>query len=132
MSRDSVNLPKQLRQEAEQWAAKQGISFDQFIIWAVAEKLGELKQQLGDQAFPRITYRRGASGQPVPVLRGTGIRVKTIVIAARDWKLSPAQIATEYGVSESQVNEALVFYQAHNQEIDTTIAAEDALERSHG
>jgi uncharacterized protein (DUF433 family) len=98
----------------------------------VAEKVGAFKQQLDDSAYPRITYRCSASGQPLPVLRGTGIRVQTIVVAARDWKLSAAQIATEYGVSESQVNEALAFYQVHSQEIDAAVAAEQALEMPHG
>jgi uncharacterized protein (DUF433 family) len=132
MSRYSLNLPQQLKQEAEQWAARQGVSLDEFILSAVAEKVGAFKQQLDDPAFPHITYRRSASGQPLPVLRGTGIRVQTIAVAARDWKLSPAQIATEYGLSESQVNEALAFYRAHSQEMDAAMAVEQALESSHG
>ena len=78
MARYPLNLPAQLKKEAEEWAAAQGISLNQFILWAVAEKVGALKQQLDDPAFPRVTYRRGASGQPVPVLRGTGIRVQTV------------------------------------------------------
>jgi predicted HicB family RNase H-like nuclease len=48
MSRYALNLPVQLKQEAEQWAAKQGVSLNQFILWAVAEKVGALKQQLDD------------------------------------------------------------------------------------
>ena len=53
MSHYSLNLPHRLQQEAEQWAARQGVSLDQFILWAVAEKVGECKQQLDDPAFPR-------------------------------------------------------------------------------
>src|SRR5712691_1142743 len=58
MARYALNLPTQLKQEAETWASQQGVSLNQFIRWAVAEKLGALKQQLDDPAFPHITYRR--------------------------------------------------------------------------
>jgi len=76
-------------------------------------------------------YRRGASGWPVPVLRGTGIRVQAVVIAAQQWELSPAQIAAEYGLTEEQVEEALDFYEAHRREIEASIAAEQALEGAY-
>jgi len=128
MARYPLNLPAQLKAEAEKWAARQGISLNQFIMWAVAEKVGTLSQGLDDPAFPRVTYRRGAAGQPTPVLRGTGLRVQTIVVAAQHWKLTPAQIATEYDLTEAQVSEALAFYQAHRTEIDAAIAAEQAME----
>ena len=133
MARYSLNLPVQLKHEAEAWAGKQGISLNQFILWAVAEKVGALKQQLDDPAFPHITYRRGARGQPVAVLRGTGIRVQTVVVATETWDFSPAQIATEYDVSVSQVREALAFYAPHRCEIDAAIEAEHAREaEAHG
>ena len=128
MSRYALNLPVQLKQEAEQWAAKQGVSLNQFILWAVAEKVGALKQQLDDLRFPQITYRRGASGHPVPVLRGTGIRVQTIAVANQDWGSSVKEISAEYGVSQLQVQEALDFYKAHQQEIDMDLEAEQSLE----
>ena len=132
MSRYSLNLPQQLKQEAEHWAAKQEVSLNQFILWAVAEKVGECKQQLDDPAFPKITYRRRAGGPPAPVLRGTGIRVQTVVVAARDWRLQPAEIAAEYGIGETQVKEALAFYRLHTQEIDTALAAEQGIEEARG
>ncbi len=128
MSRYALNLPIQLKQEAEQWASRQGVSLNQFILWAVAEKVGALKQQLDDVRFPQITYRRGASGQPVPVLRGTGIRVQTIVVASQDWGLSVKEISSEYSVNQAQVKEALAFYEAHRQEIEMDLAAEQSLE----
>jgi len=40
----TLNLPVQLQQEAEKLATNQGISLDQFILWAVAEKVAALKQ----------------------------------------------------------------------------------------
>jgi uncharacterized protein (DUF433 family) len=42
-----------------------------------------LHPQLDDPDFPGITYRRGVSGWVTPVLRGTGIRVQTIVVDAQ-------------------------------------------------
>lgn len=132
MSRYALNLPAQLKREAEQWASKQGVSLNQFILWAVAEKVGALNQQLDDPAFPQITYRRGASGRPVPTLRGTGIRVQTMVVAAQDWGLSIAQIAEEYDTSQAQVEQALAFYQAHQQEIDIELATEQVFETERG
>ena len=128
MARYPLSLPTQLKHEAEQWAAKQGVSLNQFILWAVAEKVGALSQQLDDPTFPQVTYRRGASGRPVPVLRGTAIRIQTIVVAAKQWGMEPRQIAVEYGVSEEQVHAALAFYGAHVQEIDLAIAEEERLE----
>jgi len=128
MTSYALNLPVQLQQEAEKLATLQGISFDQFILWAVAEKVATLKQRNDDPAFPEITYVRGASGELVPVLRGTRLRVQTVVIAAQKWGFSPNQIATEYDLSEDQVNHVLAFYAAHHQEIDASIAVEQIIE----
>ena len=107
MTRYSLSLPPALKREAEQLAKKQGISLNQFILWSVAEKVGVLAQGVDDPDFPGITYRRGASRQPTPVLRGTGIRVQTIAIAANKWNMSPAEIANEYDIPETQIKEAV-------------------------
>jgi uncharacterized protein (DUF433 family) len=131
MARYPLNLPAQLKEEAEKWAANQGVSLNQFVMWAVAEKVGALRQSLDDPAFPRVTYRQGAAGQPVPTLRGTGIRVQTVVVAVQQWEMTPARIAAEYDLAEAQVNEALSFYEAHRAEIDAAIAEEQTLEASH-
>ena len=128
MARYALHLPTQLKQEAATWAAQQGISLNQFIVWAVAEKVGALKQQLDDPAFPHVTYRRPQHGPPVAVLRETGLRVQTLVIAAQTWGLTLPQIAAEYDVPVAQVHEALTFYTAHREEIDAGLAAEDAIE----
>ena len=82
-------------------------------------------QQLDDPNFLHITYRRGASGSPTPIVRGTGIRVQTLLVAQREWLWPPARIAAEYGLTESRVAQALAFYQAHLTEIDLALAAED-------
>jgi len=131
MARYPLNLPTQLKQEAEKWAAQQSISLNQFILWSVAEKVGALSQNLDDPAFPHVTYRRGAAGEPVPVLRGTGIRVQALVVAVRQWGLTPAQVAAEYGLTEPQVDDALAFYVAHRTEIDAAISAEQTVEAAH-
>lgn len=133
MARYALNLPAQLKHDAETWAVRQGVSLNQFILWAVAEKVGALHHSLDDPAFPHTTYRRGASGQPVAVLRGSGLRVQTVVVATQAWGLTPTQIAAEYDLSESQVQEALAFYDAHRQELDAVMAAEDNREtEAHG
>ena len=83
MTSYSVNLPLKLQQEAEQWANRQGVPLEQFILGAVAEKVASLRHQLNDPSFPTITYRQGASVQTVAVICGTGIRVQTIADAKR-------------------------------------------------
>lgn len=127
MARYSLNLPHQLKKSAEGWAARQGVSLNQFILWAVSEKVGSLDQQLDDPKHPLIAYRRGASGIPSAVLRGTGIRVQTIVVANTYWDLSPEAIADEYDLSLKQVEEALRYFADHRPEIEAHIAYEERL-----
>lgn len=124
MSRYPLNLPSDLKREAERWAAEQGVSLNQFILWALAEKIGGLGGRLDDPCFPRVTYRRGAAGVPEPVLRGTAIRVRTLAVAAEKWGWGPERIAEEYGLSLEQAREALAFAAAHRPEIDAQIAAQ--------
>jgi len=131
MARYPLNLPEQLKREAEQWANNQGVSLNQFIMWAVAEKVGALRERLDDPNHPHVTYRRGASDVPTPVIRGTRIRVQTLVLAAQHWKLTNAQIAAEYDLPEAQVRDALAFYETHRSEIDASIAAERELEPTY-
>ncbi len=128
MASYSVNLPLQLQQQVEQCAKRQGIPLDEFILWAVTEKVAVLQHQFHDPSFPHITYRQGASGHPISVIRGTGIRVQTIVIATHQWGMSSNQLAEEYGLTETQIKDALRFYIAHQSEIDSAIAAEQELE----
>ena len=131
MARYALNLPTQLKQQAEQWARQQGISLNQFILWAVSEKVGNLESQLDDPRFSHVVYKRSITGYPTAKIRGTNIRVQTIVIAHRDWGLSVAQLAEDYEVTETQIQDALAFYQAHRHEVDAAIAAEEALEDAH-
>jgi uncharacterized protein (DUF433 family) len=130
MTRYALNLPNELKRDAERLAKQQGVSLNQFILWSVAEKVGGLLQGLDDPDFPGVTYRRGASGSLSPVLRGTGIRVQTIVIASQN--NTPAEIAEDYDLPQTQVQEALGFYEVHRVEIDAHIQAEAALEPKDG
>ncbi|MBW4685131.1 MAG: DUF433 domain-containing protein [Komarekiella atlantica HA4396-MV6] len=127
MTAYALNLPDQLKHEIEQLAQSQGISLDQFILWAVTEKVSTLKA-----SFPQIAYRQGANGQLVPVIKGTGIRVQTVAIASQKWGMSPSQIAHEYEVTEAQIREALSFYTVNKGQIDAEIASEQSLEIANG
>jgi len=131
VARYPLNLPIDLKRDAEQWAEAQGVSLNQFIMWAVAEKVGALRQDLNDPNFPHIVYRRGAAGIPVPEVSGTGIRVQTIVVAAEQWGMSAEEIAADYDLTGSQVEQALAFYAAHRAEIGRAIEGERELEAAH-
>jgi uncharacterized protein (DUF433 family) len=131
MARYPLSLPTDLKQEAEQAAGRQGVSFNQFVLWAVAEKVTSLRSKLDDPRFPHVTYRVGAAGQPTPVLRGTGIRVQTIVIANHTWGMSPVEVAADYDLYLAQVQDALAFYEQHRAEIDANIQAEEDMEAAH-
>ena len=122
------------REEFDNWAATYdtSVAVNQFILWAVAEKLGSLRSQVDDPDFPHITYRRGASRRPTPVLSGSGIHVQAIVTAADQWGLSPAEIAEQYSLPEAQVREAQAFYSAHRSEIDADLQSESVLEPQGG
>ena len=128
MAPTPLNLPARLKQEAEEWAIRQGISLDQFVVWAVAEKVGGLKQAIDDPRFPHVTYRRGAAGWPEAILRGTGIRVQTIVVVHQAWSMDAAEIAADYDLTAEQVADALAFYEAHRGEIEASLAEEQASE----
>jgi len=127
MNRYALNLPRMLKAEAEELANRQGISLNQFIMWSVSEKVTSLRQSLDDSNFPGITYRRGTSGWVAPVIRGTGIRVQTVV-QEQKMGLTPEEIATDHELDLCQINEALAFYDAHRPEIDANILVEKALE----
>src|SRR3972149_1232439 len=90
MARYPLNLPGKLKEDAERYAAAEGVSLNQFILWAVSEKVGGLKERLDDPAYPHVTYRRGLRG-PVPVVRGTGIRVQALVVVCRAGGLTPTR-----------------------------------------
>ncbi len=131
MTRYALNLPIDLKQEAEQIAKRQGISLNQFIMWSVSEKVATMRQQLDDPRFPLITYVRGsASNYPLPVIRGTRIRVQTIAVDIKHG-MTPEEIAADYELDVRKVAEAQAFYKAHQSEIDENIRYENDLAEQH-
>lgn len=126
MSRYALNLPQELKREAEEIASNQGISLNQFIMWSVSEKVSSLRQNLDDPDFPGITYRKGASGWVQPVIRGTGIRVQTVAVEIQNGA-TISQISDDYQIGQQSVKEALSFYQVHQVEIDASILSEKKL-----
>jgi uncharacterized protein (DUF433 family) len=89
--------------------------------------LTSTNQHLDDPQFPQIPYRRGVSGVPTAVIRGTGIRVQAVAIAYKQWEMSASAIAEQYGLSVKQIEEALAFFAAHRAEIKNQIALEEQL-----
>lgn len=130
-ARYPLNLPAELKQAAARLAKQQGVSLNQFFLWSISEKVSELKSSLDDPQFPSITYRRGASGVPTPTLRGTGLRVETLVVSHYHWGQSTAELAGEYDLPIEAVEAALSYYQAHRAEIDTLIRIEQEIEARH-
>jgi uncharacterized protein (DUF433 family) len=129
--RYSLNLPVDLKQEAEQIAEQQKISLNQLILWSLTEKVTSLKGKLDDPDFPSVAYKRDTANQLVPIIRGKGIRVQTIVIAAKQWNESVADICKQYDLSKKMVEDALGFYAAHTNLVDSLIAENDQLSQAH-
>ncbi len=129
--RYSLNLPVDLKQEAEQVAEEQKISLNQLILWSLSEKVTSLKGKLEDPDFPSIVYKKDTSHQLVPVIRGKGIRVQTIVIASNQWNESNEDICREYELSKKMVEDALGFYTAHKTYVDALIAENELLAAAH-
>ncbi|MEO0457558.1 MAG: hypothetical protein AAF152_13405 [Cyanobacteria bacterium P01_A01_bin.114] len=78
-----------------------------------------------------IRYRVGGSGQAVATVGDSGIRVQTLLLAGTKWSWNVRRISREYGLSEEEVTEALMYYQSHKAEIDTAIASELSFEATH-
>ena len=131
MTRYALNLPVDLKHEAEILAKRQGVSLNQFIMWAVSEKVTSLRNELNDPNFPLITYRRGsASDFPIPVIRGTGVRVQTLVQWIKFGE-SPKKVAEDYDLDIKQIQEAQAFYKVHKTEIDANIKYENDMEKQY-
>ena len=129
--RYSLNLPIGLKQDAEQMAEQQGVSLNQLILWSLAEKVTSLKSKIEDPDFPSITYKLDFDKQVVPITKGKGIRVQTIVIAFHDWHEAIADIADQYDLSIKLVKEVLAYYDAHKKAVDVLIASNAEAEVVH-
>lgn len=131
MSAYSLNLPSELREAATKVASQEGISLEQFILRAIADKLATGEELFANRNYPEIAYVRGTSGVMVPVLKGTGIRIQTLAIAKNGWNLSEQQIAEEYDLTIEKVRQALLFYSEFNEEIESAFANEQTIERDN-
>jgi uncharacterized protein (DUF433 family) len=129
--RYSLNLPLDLKQDAEQIAERQGVSLNQLILWSLAEKVTALKSKIDDPNFPDITYKLDVDNHPVPVIKGKGIRVQTLVIAFYDWKESVAEISKQYDLPTKTVKQALSFYEMHKKAVDSLIDSNTEAEPAH-
>ena len=123
----TLDLPPELEQRLAKEAAQHGLSVEAMTLQLLAKFL----HQATDPAFPNVAYHQGASGQPVPVVAGTGIRIQTLAIAFHQWGLTQEQLAEEYNLSMPQLDDALAFYAANQAEIDGAMALEAAIEASH-
>jgi len=130
MVRIELELPEYLRQSAEEQAAQQDLTLEQFIQRAIAEKVSSLDRPLDDPQYPQITYRWGASGVPTPIVKGTGIRVQTIGVAHTHWDMSAQKIADDYSLQLEQVEEALAFFEAKQPLFHIMFAYEDGLKQA--
>ncbi len=103
----------------------------QYLLSSIQQET--LNIDLPDAAFPQIELRVGSSDLAQTIIKGTGVRVQTIVIANADWGWDVGKIAEEYSLSSDQVAAALMFYEVHKTKIDGVIASEVALETAaHG
>lgn len=120
---------QELQEQVLQLPLKDRWQLVQQLLGSIQQETLEGSLPLADKyAFSQIQYRTGSSGQANASIKDTGIRVQTIVIANTDWHWDVSKIAEEYGLSTTQVSEALRFYEAHKAEIDDAISAEVALE----
>jgi len=119
--RYSLNLPVDLKQDAEQMAERQGVSLNQLILWSLAEKVTALKSKIDDPNFSDITYKLDSDNQLVPYVKGKGIRVQTLVIAFYEWKESAVELSKQYDLPQKTVKQALSFYEAHKKVVDALI-----------
>jgi hypothetical protein len=81
----SVNLPLQLQHEVEQCATSQGISPDQFILWAITEKVATLQYQRffrSSHSTPKASWHHSS---------GSGLLELAALINALDRVLSVTQ-----------------------------------------
>jgi uncharacterized protein (DUF433 family) len=127
VARYPLNLPETLKRDAQELADREGVSLNQLILWALADKVASLRDALDDPRFPQVTYRPGGSGRPVPVLRGSGVRVVTLYTASERWGLSLREVAEQYSLPDGQAKAALAFAAAHRAEMEAEIAADEAL-----
>ena len=73
--------------------------------------------------FSRITCNPRIHGGE-PVVRGTRVPVRAIVVAWREYQEIPTILAAYPRLTADDVTEALAYYEAHRREIDERIRAQ--------
>ena len=73
--------------------------------------------------FSRITCNPRIHGGE-PVVRGTRVPVRAIVVAWREYQEMPTILAAYPRLTADDVPEALAYYEAHRREIDERIRAQ--------
>jgi len=129
--RYSLNLPIDLKQDAEQIAERQGVSLNQLILWSLAEKVTELKSKIDDPNFPDITLILDSDNELVPFVKGKGIRVQTLVIAFYEWNESVPELSRQYDLPQKTVKQVLAFYERHKKVVDALIDSNSEAEPAH-
>jgi uncharacterized protein (DUF433 family) len=95
----------------------------------MSETMEPAMNQSSGSHSSQIIYRDGVNG-PKPVLRGTNLRVQTIVTSVQKWNMTPEEVAADYDLQAAQVLAALDYYTDHRTEIDAAIEEEEALEHA--
>jgi uncharacterized protein (DUF433 family) len=90
---------------------------------------GAAMNQPNGSLSAQIVYRKGTAGHK-PVLKGTNLRVQTIVTSVQKWNMTPEEVAADYDLQGAQVLASLNYYTDHRTEIDAVIEDEAALERA--
>ena len=93
------------------------------------DKMAKRRGPVIREDYDGVKYKKLAPGittHPLirsgrPCIEGTGLKVTDIVVQQTYWHMEPAQIAEHYDIKLSQVNDALNYYEAHTDYIDTDI-----------
>jgi hypothetical protein len=71
-----LHLPPQIQQEIEKWAGRQGVSTEEFILLAIAEKIDTLSHCVtGDNTQQSLEAFNAKSPEPSKIYRKEGILV---------------------------------------------------------
>lgn len=56
-----------------------------------------------------------------PIIRGTRVPVRTVVLSLEDYSGDPQQLADDFGLERAAVDAALAYYRSHKAEIDRIV-----------
>lgn len=73
--------------------------------------------------FPRIIRDSRIQGGE-PVVRGTRVPVRAVVVAWREYRNMPTMLEAYPRLTEQDITEALVYYEAHRREMDELLQAQ--------